>query len=148
MGISATLTADAGQLEGVSVISRERVSEVLKTFPEQTGERGDSLFLRAARELRARWLVAGGFQRSGDAVRVTASITDVASGQLVGSTKVVLSGREGLFIAGGYIRAGHLAALQDQQQRTFTIARARIEPEFDRLRDDARFQRLLETGAG
>ena len=30
------------------------------------------------------------------------------------------------------------------QQRAFTAARARIEPEFDGLRDDARFQRLLD----
>ena len=87
-GISETLTADAGQIEGVSVIARERVSEILKTLSQQTGEQGDQLFLRAARELRARWLVGGGFQRSGDAVRVTASITDVPSGQLLGTTKV------------------------------------------------------------
>jgi tetratricopeptide (TPR) repeat protein len=70
-GISETLTADAGQLEGVSVIARERVSEILKTLTQQTGERGDGLLLQAGRELR-----------------VTASVTDVATGQLVGTTRV------------------------------------------------------------
>ena len=30
------------------------------------------------------------------------------------------------------------------QQRAFTAARARIEPEFDSLRDDPRFQRLMD----
>ena len=87
-GILETLTADAGQLEGVSVVARERVSEILKTLSEQAGEHGDSLLLRAGRELRARWIVSGAFQRSGDAVRVTASVTEVATGQLVGTTRV------------------------------------------------------------
>jgi TolB-like protein/tRNA A-37 threonylcarbamoyl transferase component Bud32/Tfp pilus assembly protein PilF len=87
-GISETLTADAGQLEGVSVVSRERVSELLKTLGRETGERVDRLFLRAGRELRARWVVSGAFQRSGDAVRVTASLTDVATGHLIATTKV------------------------------------------------------------
>jgi serine/threonine protein kinase/tetratricopeptide (TPR) repeat protein len=87
-GISETLTADAGQLKGVSVIARERVSEVLKTLRQQSGERTDSLLLQAGRELEAHWVVSGGFQRSADAVRVTASLIDVASGQVVGMTKV------------------------------------------------------------
>jgi serine/threonine protein kinase/tetratricopeptide (TPR) repeat protein len=87
-GIAETLTADVGQLEGVVVIPRERISELVKTVAQQTGERGDSLWLRAGRELRARWIVFGGFQRSGDMVRVTASLTDVASGQLVRTAKV------------------------------------------------------------
>ncbi len=87
-GISETLTADAGRLEGVSVVSRKRVSEMLETLGQQTGERGDPLFLRAGRELGARWIVSGAFQRSGDAVRVTASLTEVATGQLVRTTKV------------------------------------------------------------
>jgi len=86
-GISETLTADAGQLEGVSVIPRERVSEIIKTLG-QSGERGEAALLQAGRELRARWMVSGAFQRSGDAVRVTASITDVTTGQLLGTTRV------------------------------------------------------------
>jgi serine/threonine protein kinase len=87
-GISETLTADAGQLEGLSVVARERVSEILKTLSQQTGEHGDGLLLHAGRELGARWVVSGAFQRSGDAVRVTASVTEVGGGQLVGTTRV------------------------------------------------------------
>jgi TolB-like protein len=87
-GMSETLAVDAARLEGVSVIARERVSETLKTLGEEAGDRGDRLFLRAGRELNARWIVSGGFQRSGDAVRVTATLTEVASGQVVGTTKV------------------------------------------------------------
>jgi tetratricopeptide (TPR) repeat protein/TolB-like protein/predicted Ser/Thr protein kinase len=87
-GISATLTADAAQLTGVTIVPRERLSEILKTLRQTTGDRDDRLYLSAARELEARWLVSGGFQRAGDALRVTASLTDVASGEQVRSTKV------------------------------------------------------------
>jgi eukaryotic-like serine/threonine-protein kinase len=89
-GIAETLTADVAQVEGLSVMPRERVSQAIKTIAQQprSGESEDTLFLRAARELRARWVVIGGFQRSGDAVRVTASLLDVASGQLVRTAKV------------------------------------------------------------
>jgi tetratricopeptide (TPR) repeat protein/tRNA A-37 threonylcarbamoyl transferase component Bud32 len=87
-GISETLTADAGQLEGVTVVARERVSEILKTLSQQSQERGEALLLQAGRELRARWVVSGAFQRSGDAVRVTASVTEVASGQTAGRMRV------------------------------------------------------------
>jgi eukaryotic-like serine/threonine-protein kinase len=87
-GIAETLTADAGQLEGVSVIPRQRVSALIRTLGQQTGEQGDRLLLQAGRELRARWIVRGAFQRSGDAIRVTASVTDLASGQPVGTAKV------------------------------------------------------------
>jgi eukaryotic-like serine/threonine-protein kinase len=89
-GIAETLTADVAQLEGVSVVPRERMSQAVKMLAPQprAGEQEGDLFLRAARELRARWVVIGGFQRSGDAVRVTASLLEVDSGQLVRTTKV------------------------------------------------------------
>lgn len=87
-GITETLTTDAAQLEGVSVVPRERVSETLRTLRQNTGEPDERLFLRAARTLRARWVVNGGFQRSLDAVRVTASLTDVASAELVQTRRV------------------------------------------------------------
>jgi serine/threonine-protein kinase len=82
-GIAETLTMDAAQLESVSVVPRERFSEMLRTLRQQTDESETRLDLRAARALGARWLVSGGFQRSLDAIRVTASLTDVASGDIV-----------------------------------------------------------------
>jgi serine/threonine protein kinase/tetratricopeptide (TPR) repeat protein len=87
-GLAETLTADAGQLEGLTVLPRDRVAEALKTLRQQTGESDERLFVRAARNLKARWVVSGAFQRAGDAIRVTASLTDVAAGQLVRSVKV------------------------------------------------------------
>ncbi len=87
-GLSETLIADVGQLEGVSVISRERLTEVLKTLAPDGVEPGDRLFLRAGRALGARWAISGGFQRAAEAMRVTASVTDVINGQVVATTKV------------------------------------------------------------
>jgi eukaryotic-like serine/threonine-protein kinase len=87
-GISETLTADAGQLEGVSVVARDRVAAMLKRLGEQTGERNEDLLVRAGRELGVRWMVSGGFQRLGNSVRVTTSIIDVTTGQLAGTAKV------------------------------------------------------------
>ncbi|HET7696202.1 MAG TPA: protein kinase [Vicinamibacterales bacterium] len=87
-GLAETLTMDAAQLESVTVLSRERVREILRTLRQQTGEPEERLYVRAARALGARWVVAGGFQRSGAAVRVTASLTDVVSGEIVRTARV------------------------------------------------------------
>jgi serine/threonine-protein kinase len=87
-GLAETLIADAGQLEGVAVVPRGRFADASRTAHDRTGETGDALALRAARDLGARWLVTGGFQRAGDALRVTASLTDLAGGQIAGTSRV------------------------------------------------------------
>jgi TolB-like protein/predicted Ser/Thr protein kinase len=87
-GIAETLAMDAAQIQSVSVVPRERVSEALRTLRRQTGEPDERLYLRAARALGARWVVSGGFQRSLDAVRVTASLTDLATSDLVSTARV------------------------------------------------------------
>jgi len=87
-GLAETLTADAAQLDGLAVLPRDRVASALRTLREQTGEPDDRLFLRVARNLKARWMVSGAFQRAGDAIRVTASLTDAAAGKLVRSVKI------------------------------------------------------------
>jgi TolB-like protein len=87
-GLSETLTADIGQLDGITVIPRERLSDALKALAAEGEERELRRFLRASHALGARWLLTGGFQRSGEAVRVTASVTDVGTGQIVSTAKV------------------------------------------------------------
>lgn len=87
-GIAETLTMDAAQIESVSVAPRERVSQTLRALRQQTHEPDERLYVRAARGLGARWAVGGAFQRSADAVRVTASLTDVGSGEIVRTTRV------------------------------------------------------------
>jgi TolB-like protein/predicted Ser/Thr protein kinase/lipoprotein NlpI len=87
-GIMETLTMDAARLESVSVVARERVSEILRTLGKQTGEPEERLYVRAARALGARWVITGGFQRSGAAVRVTASLADAMTGEIVRTARV------------------------------------------------------------
>ena len=43
---------------------------------------------RAARELGARWVITGGYQRLADIVRVTARVTEVETGTVVHTAKV------------------------------------------------------------
>ncbi len=123
-GISETLTAEIAQLNGLSVVPRERMAEQMKLLRQQNGGSTvqidpSDLFLRAARELRARWIVLGAFQRSGDALRVTASLIDVPSGHVVRTMKV-----DGMLNA--------IFALQDHLVRELADAlRAAVKPEMD-----------------
>src|SRR5262249_26292543 len=87
-GISETVTADARAFEGVTVVPRSRVYELVRTLEQQNGQRDDTLLMRAGRELGARWVLAGSFQRVGDAVRVTASLLDVTTGEVARTIKI------------------------------------------------------------
>jgi serine/threonine-protein kinase len=87
-GISETVTADLRGFEGIAVVPRGRLHELMRTLGQETGDAGDTLRIRAGRELGARWVLTGSFQRSGDAVRVTASLVDTATGQAVHTSKV------------------------------------------------------------
>ena len=87
-GISETVSADLSTLEGVTVIPRSRMQELVHTLQREIGESEEKLRLRAGRELGARWLLAGSFQRVSDAVRVTASLVDVSSGLATRTIKV------------------------------------------------------------
>jgi serine/threonine-protein kinase len=87
-GIAETLITDLSAFDGVAVVPGSRVHGLMRTLGEQTGETGEALWLRTGRELGARWVLAGSFQRSGDALRVTASLLEVATGQAARTIKV------------------------------------------------------------
>ena len=87
-GISETVTADLSGLDGIIVVPRGRVHELVRTLARQTGETSDTLWIRAGRELGARWVLTGSFQRVSEAVRVTASLLDVSTGRVVRTVKV------------------------------------------------------------
>jgi TolB-like protein len=87
-GISETIAADLRGFEGLSVVPRARVYGLIRTLEQQTGQSPELLWLRAGRELGARWVLTGSFQHSANAVRVTASLLEVATGDAARTIKV------------------------------------------------------------
>jgi serine/threonine protein kinase/tetratricopeptide (TPR) repeat protein len=88
-GIAETVTADLKKVRGISVIGRERVFEVLKNIGSgQLNESDDSLVIEIGRRSGAAWIIAGGYQRIADLIRITARVVTVATGGLLKSVKI------------------------------------------------------------
>ena len=87
-GIAETVTADLKRVEGLSVVGRERIWEVLRKLGGPDAVPEEALVMLLGRELEARWVVSGGYQRLGPVVRVTARVTDVETGAVVHTVKV------------------------------------------------------------
>lgn len=87
-GISETVTADLRGVEGLTVVPRARVYELVRTLQQQAGSAVETLWKNVGRELGARWVLTGSFQRAGGTVRVTATLLDVATGQAAHTIKV------------------------------------------------------------
>ncbi|HEV8253733.1 MAG TPA: protein kinase [Vicinamibacteria bacterium] len=86
-GIAETVTADLKCVEGLTVVGRERVWEALRKLGAASAP-DEAEAIRAGRELGARWVVTGGYQRLGETVRVTARVTDVDTGAVVHTVKI------------------------------------------------------------
>jgi eukaryotic-like serine/threonine-protein kinase len=87
-GIAETVTVGLKRVTGVTVISRERVHELVRKLRSQSEERGETLLARVGRDLPARWVIGGGYQRSGDMVRVTAQVVEADTGAAVATVKI------------------------------------------------------------
>jgi eukaryotic-like serine/threonine-protein kinase len=92
-GIAETVAADLKGIEGLTVISRERIFEVLRRAGDGADEEAAT---RLGRQVGARFVVSGGYQRMADMVRVTARVTEVETGAVTRTVK--LDGRmSGIF---------------------------------------------------
>ena len=92
-GIAETVAADLKGIEGLTVISRERVFEVLRRAGEGADEEAAT---RLGPQVGARFVVNGGYQRIADMVRITARVTEVETGAVTRTVK--LDGRmSGIF---------------------------------------------------
>jgi serine/threonine protein kinase/tetratricopeptide (TPR) repeat protein len=85
-GIAETVSADLRSLPGVTIIGRERVSEVLRRL--STDEPAEEVLVEAGRLLGARWIVSGGFQRSNETLRVTARFVEASTGAVLRTVKI------------------------------------------------------------
>ncbi len=89
VGIAETVTADLKTIEGISVIGRERIHEVTRRMNITAGADFDNtLATTIGREVAARWIIIGGYQRVGEVVRITARFVDVATGEVERTVKI------------------------------------------------------------
>jgi TolB-like protein len=85
--LADTAAAALDRVEGLRVLSRDRVAEALSEIVASGAASGPEATLALGRRLGARWVVRGGFQRQGDAVRATAELLDAASGSVARAIK-------------------------------------------------------------
>jgi TolB-like protein/Flp pilus assembly protein TadD len=87
-GLAETLSAGLAEVPGIAVVSRERILEVIREMglPAEADE--PALAVRVGREVGAHGVVSGAVQALGDRIRVTARVTDTATGRVVLSPRV------------------------------------------------------------
>ncbi len=89
VGIAETVTADLKKVEGMTVIGRELIYEVLRRWSAENQTDFDEKFAtRVGREVGARWIIGGAYQRIGDMLRITARFVEVATGEVVKTVKI------------------------------------------------------------
>ena len=126
-GIADTVTADLAQFGELSVVGREAFLDVLDNDRRDGAHalRDAALARDLARGLGVSWIVAGGFQRLGNQLRITARIVNVETGTVRDSVKV--DGRlDGIFTLQDRIVADlsrGLAGIKGRAAPSITAAR-------------------------
>ena len=87
-GIAETVSADLKNVQGLSVIGRERVFDALRNLGTDGGRNDDHFAIEIGRGLGARWIVSGAFQRLGESIRITARFVEVATGAVQRNVKI------------------------------------------------------------
>lgn len=85
-GIAETVTVDLKKISALKVVNREKVLNVLAKHAGKMTAEQQSIAIGKA--LGVRWMISGGYQKAGNAIRLTAHFTEIASGEVVGSVKV------------------------------------------------------------
>jgi pentatricopeptide repeat protein len=88
-GIAETVTADMKKIEGITVIGRERIFELLRRWSvDQDEEIDETMATSIGREVGARWIVCGGYQKIGEMLRITARFVEVENGEVIKTVKI------------------------------------------------------------
>jgi tetratricopeptide (TPR) repeat protein len=87
-GIAETVTSDLRELPGLAVIAPAPVREAMRRAGAEGREADEALAMRVGRELGVRWVLSGGVQRSGEALRVTARLADVEGQRVLRTVKL------------------------------------------------------------
>jgi serine/threonine protein kinase/Tfp pilus assembly protein PilF len=88
-GIAETVTADLKKIEGITVIGRERVYETLRRHGVTPDAEVDTTMASSlGREVGARWILTGGYQKIAEMLRITARVVDVETGEVVRTVKI------------------------------------------------------------
>ena len=88
-GIAETVTADLKKIEGLTVIGRERVYETLRRWGVAADQEIETTIASSiGREIDARWIIVGGYQRVGEVLRLTARFVEVDTGEVIQTVKI------------------------------------------------------------
>jgi serine/threonine protein kinase len=90
-GLAETVTSDLKHLPAVTVIGTEQVADTLQRLDgdDTRGRNGErDLAIRLGRQLGATCIVTGGYQRQGNALRVTARFVDVPTGTVTKTVRL------------------------------------------------------------
>jgi serine/threonine protein kinase/tetratricopeptide (TPR) repeat protein len=89
VGIAETVTADLKNVDGITVIGREVIYEALRRWRAENQTDFDEKFAtHVGREVGARWIIGGGYQRLGEMLRITARAVEVDTGEVLKAVKI------------------------------------------------------------
>jgi serine/threonine protein kinase/tetratricopeptide (TPR) repeat protein len=82
-GIAESLSSDLARVPGLHIVAREKILHTRASLPASAA---DALGL--GHRLGCRWVLSGGIQRMGPALRITTRLTEVPTGLVIAAEKV------------------------------------------------------------
>ena len=143
-GIADSLTADLTRVPGLTIVGREKVLRTVRAIAGTAADAPDTLDVGGV--LGCRWVLSGSFQRLGNAVRLTTTLTETATGQVVAAEK--LDGTlDGIFEMQDRLSHAVAASLNLRVPSGVTAAAGRDVQAFEYYARGRAFWQRLEKGS-